>query len=117
VADPATGVWVYNSTEGGWSILGGTSVSAPIIGALYALAGNSTSTDEMSSYPYADAVALNDVVAGNNGTCAGAYLCTAGPGFDGPTGLGTPNTEGAFKAGGSQMPPPPPVPDFSLDAA
>jgi len=29
-------------------------------------------------------------------TCLGDYLCTGLPGYDGPTGLGTPHTEAAF---------------------
>jgi hypothetical protein len=33
---------------------------------------------------------LNDVVEGNNGECKPSPLCTAQPGWDGPTGLGTP---------------------------
>ena len=37
-----------------------------------------------------------NVTAGTNGNCNPAYLCTAGPGYDGPTGLGTPNGTGAF---------------------
>ena len=31
-----------------------------------------------------------------NGKCGGSYLCTATAGFDGPTGLGTPNGVSAF---------------------
>ena len=33
---------------------------------------------------------LRDVVGGSNGYCGGDYLCTGLPGYDGPTGLGTP---------------------------
>ena len=40
---------------------------------------------------------LNDVTSGSNGSCGGSYLCTAGPGYDGPTGLGTPNGVTAFQ--------------------
>ncbi len=44
VADPATGVSVYDSygSTGGnnWYVFGGTSVAAPIIGGVYALSGN-----------------------------------------------------------------------------
>jgi hypothetical protein len=40
---------------------------------------------------------LNDVTAGSNGNCGGSYLCTAGPDYDGPTGLGTPNGALAFQ--------------------
>ncbi len=49
-----------------------------------------------STYPYAHASALHDVTSGSNGTCSPAYLCTARKGYDGPTGLGTPNGATAF---------------------
>ena len=39
---------------------------------------------------------LYDVTSGQNGTCSKAYLCTAKPGYDGPTGMGSPNGMGAF---------------------
>jgi hypothetical protein len=76
-------------------VVGGTSASSPIIASVYALAGNA-STVSYGSYPYAHTTALNDVTSGNNGSCSPAFLCTAGPGYDGPTGLGTPNGTGAF---------------------
>ena len=97
VADPSTGVWVYDTySSQGWGILGGTSVATPIVASVYALSGNSLTSDQLSSYPYeAPASALNDVTSGSNGSC-GSYLCTAGSGYDGPTGLGTPNGTGAF---------------------
>ncbi|MCX3061133.1 S53 family peptidase [Streptomyces beihaiensis] len=115
VADPQTGVAVrdtYNSCGGGtlcdtflqlglakgadgWVQVGGTSASSPIIASVYALAGN-TSQVVGGSYPYSHTSALNDVTTGNNGSCGGSYLCTAGPGYDGPTGLGTPDGTGAF---------------------
>src|SRR5205814_520324 len=46
------------------------------------------------------ATALNDVVSGSNGSCGGSYLCTAKAGYDGPTGLGTPNGVRAFAPAG-----------------
>ncbi len=99
VADPSTGVSVYDSYgykgQKGWFVVGGTSASAPIIAGVYALAGNVASTT-YASYPYAHASQLFDVTSGSNGTCGAAYLCTAAPGFDGPTGLGTPRGAGAF---------------------
>jgi subtilase family serine protease len=98
VADPNTGVAVYDTYRlhpGGWLVFGGTSVSAPLIGAVYALAGN-TAGLTYGSYAYAHTSSLNDVVSGNNGKCGGSYLCTAVSGFDGPTGLGTPKGTGAF---------------------
>ena len=96
VADPSTGVAVYDTfRQGGWLVFGGTSVSAPIIASVYALAGNA-STISAGSTSYANRSALFDVTSGSNGLCSAAYLCTAAAGYDGPTGNGTPNGTGAF---------------------
>jgi subtilase family serine protease len=112
-ADPATGLGVYdtyNSCNGGsfcdflisigaaqgldgWAQVGGTSLSSPLVASVYALAGNSVT---YGSTPYANTGALFDVTSGSNGSCSGSYLCTGEPGYDGPTGLGTPNGTGAF---------------------
>jgi subtilase family serine protease len=96
VADPNTGVAVYDSYRyqgrAGWMVFGGTSVAAPVVASVYALAGNAAAP----SYPYAHAGSLTDVTSGSNGSCSVAYLCTSGPGFDGPTGLGTPIGAAAF---------------------
>lgn len=95
VASPATGVAVYDSfLSGGWQVVGGTSAASPIIASVYALAGNAASVD-YGSYPYAHRRALFDVTTGRNGNCPSA-LCRAKVGWDGPTGLGTPNGVGAF---------------------
>ena len=93
VADPNTGVAVYDSygSTGGanWLVFGGTSVAAPLVGGMYAVAGVT------STYPaatlYAAGASLYDVVSGKNGRCKTTYFCTAGTGYDGPTGNGTPN--------------------------
>ena len=99
VADPSTGVWVYDTYGGGtWAIFGGTSVATPIVGAVYALAGNAPGSTQMNSLPYADPGALNDVTSGSNGSCSVTYLCNGEVGYDGPTGLGTPNGVAAFTA-------------------
>jgi len=99
VADPATGVAVYQTYGGsGWAVYGGTSAGAPIIAGIYALGGAPGSSDYPNAYPYAHPGNLNDVRSGTNGTC-GAPLCTAGTGWDGPTGLGTPKGATAFTAG------------------
>jgi subtilase family serine protease len=99
VADPNTGVAVYDSTSyqgrSGWMVFGGTSVAAPIIGSVYALAGNTSSLTYASGL-YSHTSSLYDVTSGSNGSCGGGYLCTAGTGYDGPTGLGTPNGTSAF---------------------
>ncbi|MFF3911616.1 hypothetical protein ACFYZJ_38090 [Streptomyces sp. NPDC001848] len=100
VADPATGVAVYDTYgASGWDVYGGTSASSPIVAATYALAGTPTANSYPSSYLYGHTGALNDVATGSNGTCSPAYLCTAGSGYDGPTGLGTPNGTAAFAGG------------------
>ncbi|WP_443054422.1 putative Ig domain-containing protein, partial [Streptomyces sp. IBSBF 2435] len=102
VADPATGLAVYDSYQAsGWQVYGGTSASSPIIASVYALAGTPAAGSTPASYPYAHTSALNDVTTGTNGSCGGSYLCTAKAGYDGPTGLGTPNGTAAFTNGGS----------------
>jgi hypothetical protein len=102
VADPATGVASYNTYGAGtgWSVVGGTSVATPIIASVYALAGTPAPGTYPASYLYqsGSAAGLNDVTSGSNGSCEPArqYLCTAGPGYDGPSGLGTPDGTAAF---------------------
>ncbi|MFD5541198.1 peptidase S8, partial [Streptomyces sp. NPDC127079] len=100
VADPATGVSVYDSygVTAGWYTFGGTSVSAPIIAGVYALAGTPSSGSYPAKFPYnyAGTANLNDVTSGNNGTCTTSYFCTATTGYDGPTGWGTPEGVTAF---------------------
>ncbi len=97
-ADPHTGVSVYDSyRQPGWLVFGGTSVSSPIIASVYALSGNADSIND-GSYPYSHGNSTNlyDVTMGSNGSCGDSYLCTAEVGYDGPTGLGTPNGTDAF---------------------
>ena len=104
-ADPNTGASVYDSTPyctfwifnctTGWYQVGGTSLASPLVAAVYALAGNGSATT-YGSYPYLNPGSLYDVTVGSNGSCGGSYLCTAGPGYDGPTGLGSPTGTGGF---------------------
>ena len=93
VADPNTGVAVLFG--GVWWTVGGTSASSPIIASVYALAGNA-STVNAGSYPYSHTAGLFDVTSGSNGTCSPSYLCHGAAGYDGPTGLGTPNGVSGF---------------------
>ncbi|MYV92932.1 hypothetical protein GT350_22295, partial [Streptomyces sp. SID1034] len=79
-----------------WNVYGGTSASSPIIAGVYALAGTPAANTNPASYPYAHTSSLNDVTSGANGSCSPAYLCKAAAGYDGPTGLGTPNGTAAF---------------------
>lgn len=99
VADPYTGVAFYDTyNSGGWGVVGGTSVASPIIAAVYALGGTPSTSATPNSYPYARSGSLWDAVGGSNGSCGGSYLCTGVVGYDGPTGLGTPNGTAAFSA-------------------
>lgn len=96
VADPNTGVAVYGPVTGttsGWMEFGGTSVSAPIIAGVYGVNGG---TVTYGSNPYAHPTALFDITSGGGAACTPAYICTAGPGYDGPTGMGTPDGATAF---------------------
>ena len=96
VADPNTGVAVYGPNNSGgtsWLVFGGTSVSAPLVGALFALRDGLI---DAASSIYAHPTALHDVTTGSNGTCPVNYYCHAGNGYDGPTGLGTPNGTNAL---------------------
>jgi Putative Ig domain len=102
VADPATGVAVYDTyDQGGFLEVGGTSASSPIIAATYALAGTPAAATFPSSYIYQHTGSLFDVTTGSTANCSPAYLCTAQAGYDGPTGWGTPDGTAAFSPGAS----------------
>jgi hypothetical protein len=87
VADPSTGLAVFNAGSGGWIVVGGTSAASPFVAGVFAAYGLGSND---SSFPYQHASQFFDVTTGKNGTC-GTALCNAGAGWDGPTGIGTPN--------------------------
>ena len=93
VADPATGVAVYDSYGShrglNWLVFGGTSVAAPLVGGMYAVAGVPTGNPAATLWA-APTGSLYDIVGGSNGTCPAPYFCNAVSGYDGPTGNGTP---------------------------
>jgi subtilase family serine protease len=95
VADPATGVAVYDSLAfeetSGWLTFGGTSAGAPIIAAAFALAGNTADVPDGSYVWMHHTGGITDVRSGSNGSCPTERWCSAGYGWDGPTGWGTPN--------------------------
>jgi subtilase family serine protease len=97
-ADPSNGgmaVYYPTSTRSStWAQVGGTSESSPIIASVYALSGNTAGY--ANAIPYGHAGSLFDVTSGSNGSCSPTQWCTARTGWDGPTGLGTPNGTGAF---------------------
>jgi subtilase family serine protease len=100
-ADPDTGAWVYNSApneygQTGWFRFGGTSLSAPLIAGVYALAGNAGYYNWPGQIPYLYPSRLHDVTSGSNGSCGAYIMCHGWTGYDGPTGLGTPAGLGSF---------------------
>lgn len=102
IADPATGVAVYDSYgSSGWSVYGGTSASAPMVAGIFARTGRAGVTPQ---YPYANTAHFFDVVSGSNGSCGGGYLCTAGGGYDGPSGIGSPNGAAMVAPSGAAAP-------------
>jgi subtilase family serine protease len=100
VADVSAVAWnipVYDSSQGGWLNVGGTSAAAPLVAGVYALAGNATKI--APGYEYSHRRSLFDIVTGNNITvsnCGRDYLCEAKKGYDAPSGLGTPDGIGSF---------------------
>jgi hypothetical protein len=109
--------------EKGWAAIGGTSVASPIIAAAFALAGGSQGVAYPGRLLYEnlqqDPASLHDVVSGSNGECLKKFkknsgtsgctieeqarsctaqaICLAGSGYDGPSGVGTPNGLAAFQ--------------------
>jgi subtilase family serine protease len=98
VAANVLGYDTYESGGGGWYFFFGTSVSSPITAGMYGLAGNAASQNVApASLAYANAKHLYDITSGlATGTCSPSYLCQAGKGYDGPTGLGAPKGIGAY---------------------
>jgi Ricin-type beta-trefoil lectin domain/Putative Ig domain len=105
VADPNTGVWIYDTYPYlgqtlDWESVGGTSAASPIIAAVYALAGTPKPGTYPASYLYQKGhpAHLYPATSGANGWCETfrAYLCHGEPGYDAPTGLGTPDGIAAF---------------------
>jgi hypothetical protein len=145
-ADPYTGIAVYDASpacktayeEGGlevtvhWCTIGGTSLSSPLVAAVFALAGGSGGVSFPARTLYENAAAspgsLHDVTQGSNGPCASPYniltglsgcsvgeeaqgcsehlICLAGTGYDGPSGVGTPAGTAAFLPTGKPEAPP-----------
>ena len=126
-ADPYTGFDIYDSYvydaefKPGWLTVGGTSLSSPLISALYALAGGAHGVSYPAQTVYGhlgQSSALYDVRRGGDGycdgeearscgepeanellgdiDCLGTTACDAAAGFDGPSGVGAPKGLAAF---------------------
>jgi hypothetical protein len=117
IQEEASGELVNTPLE--WWPIGGTSVASPIVASMFALAGGSHHVEypAQTLYSHLGSSLLYDVTAGGNGACDDTYLscsgsmeplspldcgsealiCKAASGYDGPTGVGTPNGLGAFE--------------------
>jgi subtilisin family serine protease len=99
VADPDTGFAVYDTyglgQDNGWIVVGGTSLSTPLIAGMIGLAGNARDLTT-ARFIYKHRSGLADVVGGSNGYCGGDYLCQGKVGYDAPTGLGSPRGTSAL---------------------
>jgi len=89
---------LYDSyVSGGWVNTAGTSAASPLVAGIWALSQSySKNIDALGAQAfYKDPSALFDITSGINGQCTppseDEYWCTAEPGFDGPTGNGTPD--------------------------
>jgi Subtilase family len=109
--------------KGHWCTIGGTSLATPLIAATFALAGGSGGVEYPAQTLYEGelhaSASLHDITEGSNGECTKAYtetglsgctpaeeaqascsghaICLAGAGYDGPTGVGTPDGIAAFE--------------------
>ncbi len=111
--------------HGGWQTFGGTSLATPLIAGLYALAGGEAGLKYPAALPlygHLGQASLFDVTQGGTGycdgepvsvcghpntevdpplelvvDCEGTSACDARTGYDGPSGVGTPNGLEAFK--------------------
>ncbi len=116
-----------------WCTIGGTSLSSPLIASIFALAGGANGAAYPARTLYENRTSspttLHDVTAGSNGECPSPFdeatglsgcselqeaadcskkpICLAGPGYDGPTGVGTPHGIGAFQPPGTAKEEPP----------
>lgn len=100
LADADTGMLGYLD-DGHQYLLGGTSLAAPLVAALYALAGNHIDPFNVYRTAAMSPATLADVTSGTTAGCSVALvplLCTAAPGWDGATGLGSPVTPLALSA-------------------
>jgi hypothetical protein len=107
-----------------WAPIGGTSLASPLIASVFALAGGAHGVEYPAQTLYRNSVelpgSLHDVTAGSNGECLSPFdeqtaqtactpaheaatscsskaICLAGSGYDGPTGVGTPDEIAAFQ--------------------
>ncbi len=109
----------HDGSPPGWVPIGGTSAASPIVASMFALAGGShgVAYPAQTLYSHLESGLLHDIAEGGNGGCEGFYgdgcsgsmaplspqdcgsgalICNAATGYDGPSGVGTPDGIGAF---------------------
>jgi hypothetical protein len=115
--------------KGPWCTIGGTSLASPIVAAMFALAGGAHGVKYPAQTLYENEVAAlgsrHDIATGSNGkctkgfqanglsdcsateeaansNCAAELVCLAGVGYDGPSGVGSPDGIDGFQPGGGE---------------
>jgi kumamolisin len=95
-ADPNSGIWVLDSGNGGWYIVGGTSASSPIWAGIVSAAGNNSGSSEAELTTIyksrSNTQHFNDIKSGVCGPWNGNLT---EPGYDLCTGVGSPVGYGA----------------------
>jgi hypothetical protein len=94
----------YDTLSGGWTSVCGTSAASPLNAAVFGLAGNASARQSGKSFWAQRARKRKHdehaILKGNDGSCGGSYLCTAGTGqfktYSGGAGWGTPNGIAAY---------------------
>jgi hypothetical protein len=113
-----------------WCTIGGTSLASPLIASVFALAGGAHGVEYPAETLYQNAAgspsSLHDVTEGSNGRCSTPFdgstaspsctqaeeaqtscssklICLAGSGYDGPTGVGTPDGIAGFQPSGEEL--------------
>ncbi len=86
------GIAEYDSQDL-WGAVVGTSASTPMVAGIFTRLGLADELSGDLGFPYRNIAAFNDVTTGNDlvGNACPDMNCAAGPGWDGPTGVGTPN--------------------------
>ena len=103
VADPQTGVSLYNARTGGWNVIGGTSAASPLWASFVSVLDGARAGAGLPPLGFfnpllyrlgeAATFGLRDVADGSNGNVEiyGTPGFNAGPGYDNTTGLGSIN--------------------------
>jgi kumamolisin len=92
VADPTTGVWVYDSGNGGWFIVGGTSVAAPLLAGIVNSSGHfyASSAAELTKIYQASANNAANYAAAATGYCGPQAAFAVTTGWSPCVGVGSP---------------------------